>query len=106
MQQFQIWAPIVMSVLAIVIIPLAIYSLKASLKISQAETIDEIKGWFDKFEDNMERKNKELFSDKVNQAEVDKDLEHMNKELARMQTDIDMSGDIKAIKKMVKKLGG
>ncbi len=88
MQQFQIWAPIVMSVLAVILIPWLKWSFSASLKLSTAKMEKNFQKWMDTMEDNIKANMKELYSDKVNQAETEKDIERLQGDVIEMKKEI------------------
>lgn len=88
MEQFRLWAPIVMSILAVILIPWLKWSFNTSLKLSQVTMETSFKGWMDTLETNIKKNMKELYSDKVNQAETEKDIERLQGDVIEMKKEI------------------
>jgi len=67
------------------------WSFKASVDLAISEEVDtaktDIKNWMDKLENNIKTHMKELYSDKVNQAETGKDIERLQGDVKELKKD-------------------
>lgn len=104
MDEFKMWFSIIMPILAIIVIPLALYSFKASLRISEQTMEKNFKSWMNTMEGNLKTFIKESYSDKVNQAETTKDIERLDADIERIREEIDLKGEMASMKKIVKSL--
>lgn len=64
------------------------WSFNTSIKLSQTDIETNVKGWMDSMETNIKSDMKELYSDKVNQAETDKDIERLQGDVIELKKEV------------------
>lgn len=65
------------------------WSFSTSIKLSQTNIETNVKDWLDKTEENIKADIKEIYSDKVNQAEVEKDIERLQSDVKELKKTIE-----------------